>query len=75
MAQSLADPLVLSPVPKPHERPPLFRLRTALGAATAVLGLALLAREGAREEAPAPRPVPPAEPKKKDISDWDPNER
>jgi hypothetical protein len=63
MAQSLADPLALQPPEpsaRPRKRPPLFGLRTALGAAAAVLCLALLAREGGREEAPAPRRVAPA---------------
>ncbi|HEX8663516.1 MAG TPA: hypothetical protein VF744_05755 [Beijerinckiaceae bacterium] len=64
MAQSPADPLALPAAPepsvRPRKRPPLFRLRTALGAAAAVLCLALLAREGGPEEAPAPRRVAPA---------------
>jgi hypothetical protein len=60
MAQSLADPLVLSSMPKSRKRPPRSGLRTALGAAATVLGLALLARESGHEEASAPRRVPPA---------------
>ena len=61
MAQSLADPLALRAAPeRAPKRAGLFRLRTALGAAAAILCLALIARERAPEETPAPQPVRPA---------------